>query len=271
MRTLWKGAISFGLVNVPIRMYTATERKDIHFQYLHAACKTPIQYQKFCPTCRVEVDQDDIVRGYEYEKGRYVIIRDGDLELLPGEKTKTVDILDFVDLSEIDPVYFDKTYYLEPNPGGEKAYTLLKKAMEETGKIAIARVMIRSKTALACIRVFRNLLTLETMFYPDEIRSPETLSTGVKEDALHPNEITMAKSLIENLSAHFEPEKYTDDYRAKLMEAIQAKIVDEEVEVPTAPETAKVLDLMEALRASIKATEKKEKQVPRARGRKKTG
>lgn len=269
MRTLWKGAISFGLVNVPIKMYTATERKDIHFNYLHSTCKTPIQYRKFCPNCNTEVKQEEIVRGYEYERGRYVIIRDEDLEFLPGEKTKTLDILDFVDLAEIDPVYFDKSYYLEPSPGGEKAYTLLKKAMAETGKIAIARVMIRSKSALACIRVYNNLLALETMYYPDEIRAVETLSAGVKESSLHPNEISMAKNLIENLSASFVPEKYNDEYRAKLMEVIQAKVAGEEVTVATPPEIGKVVDLMDALRASLKATEKPEKTKTAKTGRKK--
>jgi DNA end-binding protein Ku len=259
MRTLWKGAISFGLVNVPVKMYTATERKDIHFNYLHSSCKTPIQYRKFCPSCNIEVKQEEIVRGYEYERGRYVIIRDEDLEFLPGEKSKTVDILDFVDLAEIDPVYFDKSYYLEPSPGGEKAYTLLKKAMAETEKIAVARVMIRSKSALACIRVYNNLLALETMYFPDEIRATETLSAGVNEDSLHPNEVSMAKSLIENLSSPFAPEKYTDEYRAKLMEVIQAKVAGEEVTVAAPPEIGKVVDLMDALRASLKATEKPEK------------
>ncbi len=269
MRTLWKGAISFGLVNIPIKMYSATERKQISFNQLHASCKTPVQYRKYCPACQIEVGPDEIVRGYEYEKGRYVVLRDEDFELLPGENTKTVDILDFVNLSEIDPVYYDKTYYLEPNPGGEKAYALLKTAMQETGKIAIARVMIRSKSALACIRVLGELLAIETMYFPDEIRSAETLTTQIKKPELHPNEISMAKSLIENLSSHFQPEKYSDEYRAKLMEVIQAKIAGEEVAIPTAPETAKVIDLMEALRASLEATEKKEPQTPAKKGKKK--
>ena len=272
MRTLWKGAISFGLVNIPIKMYTATERKDIHFNQLHASCKTPIQYRKYCPVCQVEVSADEIVRGYEYEKGRYVVLKDEDFQLLPGENTKTIDILDFVALSEIDPVYDDRSYYLEPNPGGEKAYALLKKAMQDTGKIAIARVMIRSKSVLACIRLFGALLTMETMYFPDEIRPPEILTAQIKEPELHPNEISMANSLIENLSSHFQPEKYTNEYRAQLMEIIQSKIAGEEVAIPTAPETAKVVDLMEALRASLKATEKKEAETPvKKRRKKKTG
>ena len=272
MRTLWKGAISFGLVNIPVKMYTATERKDIHFHQLHATCKTPVEYRKFCPTCQVEVKPEELVRGYEYEKGKYVILRDEDFQLLPGENTKTIDILDFVDLAEIDPVYFDRSYYLGPNPGGEKAYALLKQAMAETGKIAIARVMIRSKTVLACIRGWDQLLVMETMFFPDEIRTPELVTAEFKEVKLHPNEISMATSLIKNLSAPFRPEKYTNEYRSQLMELIQAKIAGEEVAVPEAPETGKVVDLMEALRASLQATAgAKEEEAPKKRRKKKTG
>ncbi|NLY92136.1 MAG: Ku protein [Firmicutes bacterium] len=272
MRTLWKGAISFGLVNIPVKMYTATERKDLHFHQLHATCKTPIQYRKFCPTCQVEVNPEELVRGYEYEKGKYVILRDEDFQLLPGENTKTIDILDFVDLAEIDPVYFDRSYYLGPNPGGEKAYALLKQAMAETGKIAIARVMIRTKTVLACIRGWDQLLVMETMFFPDEIRAPELITAEFKEVKLHPNEISMATSLIGNLSAPFDPEKYTNEYRSKLMEMIQAKIAGEEVAVPDAPETGKVVDLMEALRASLQATAgPKEEETTKKRRKKKTG
>lgn len=269
MRTLWKGAVSFGLVNIPIKMYTATQRKDIRFNYLHAACKTPVQNRRYCPACRTEVNREDLVWGYEYEKGRYVILREEDFQNLPGENTKTIDILDFISLTEVDPVYFDKSYFLEPAPGGEKAYTLLKKAMLETGKIAVAKVMIRAKSSLCCLRVYADLLMMATMFYPDEVRSPEALTGQIKEPTLHPNEISMANSLVENLSAPFNAAKYTNEYRAALMELIQAKIAGEEVTVPAAPETEKVVDLMEALQASLQATEKK----PAARGRrkKKTG
>ncbi|NLW58833.1 MAG: Ku protein [Firmicutes bacterium] len=270
MRTLWKGAISFGLVNIPVKMYTATERKNIQFNQLHAPCKTPIQYRKYCPVCQKEVGADELVRGYEYEKGRYVILRDEDFEMLPGENTKTIDILDFVALAEIDPVYFDRSYYLGPSPGGEKAYSLLNQAMHETGKIAIAQVMIRSKAALACLRPWEKLIVMATMFFPDEIRAPELLTAEFKAVKLHPNEISMANSLIGNLSTTFNPEKYTNEYRSKLMEVIQAKIAGEEVAVPTAPETAKVVDLMEALRASLEATEAQKKSTKK-RKKKQTG
>ena len=273
MRTLWKGAISFGLVNIPVKMYTATEEKNIRFRYLHAACKTPIRYERRCPNCDVEVTQDDIVMGYEYEKGRFVVLNDEDFQRIPGENSRTIDILDFVSLEEIDPVYFDRSYYLEPNAGGEKAYSLLKRAMSETGKIAVARVTIRSKSALACLRIQDNVVVMETMFFPDEIRSPAGL-TGVNvEPNLQENEVKMAVELVSNLSSSFNPGKYTDDYREKLMEMIQAKIAGEEVTVPqVSAEGGKVVDLMEALKASLAATSKaEEEKVNQRRKRTKTG
>lgn len=258
VRTLWKGAISFGLVNVPIKMYTATEKKEIKFNYLHEKCGTPIKYERRCPTCDVEVPQEEIVRGYEYQKGQYVVLKDEDFEGIPDERNKTIDIMDFVDLTEIDPIYFEKSYYLEPNQGGEKAYTLLKKAMQETGKIAVARVTIRSKETLVVLRVYQNVLAMATIFYPDEIRSTAGL-TGVQiEPKLHENEVQMATSLIQNLSSHFDASKYTNNYREALMEIIQAKIAGGEISQAPERETGKIIDLMEALRASIAATEKEE-------------
>lgn len=258
MRTLWTGAVSFGLVNIPVKMYTATENKDIKFHYLHSKCHTPVQYKKICPACNQEVPPEELIMGYEYEKDRYVVLKDEDFQRLPGENTRTIDILDFVDLAEIDPIFFDKSYYLEPNKGGEKAYALLKRAMAETGKIAIAKVVIRSKENLAALRIAGGVLVMETMYYPDEIRSAQGLTAARQEPPLHENEIKMAVSLISNLSSRFEPGKYTNEYRAKLMEMIQAKIAGDEVQTAQRPETGKVIDLMEALRASLELTQKAE-------------
>lgn len=272
MRTLWKGAISFGLVNIPVKMYTATEDKDIHFKYLHAACKTPIRYERRCPACDVEVSHEDMVMGYEYEKGRYVVLRDEDFHRIPEESSRTIDIIDFVDLNEIDPIYYDKTYYLEPSAGGEKAYALLKTAMSETGKTAVAKVMIRSKSALASLRIQDRVVVMETMHYPDEIRSPAGLSGVAVEPSLHENEVKMAIDLIRNLSSTFQPEKYTDTYREQLMGVIQAKIAGEEVAIPAAaPEGGKVIDLMEALKASLAATAKPVTDEKPKRRKAKTG
>lgn len=260
MRTLWKGAISFGLVNVPIKLYTATEQKEIRFNYLHEKCGTPIKYERRCPHCNIEVPQEEIVRGYEYQKGQYVVLKDEDFEKIPDERSKTIDIVDFVDLTEIDPIYFEKSYYLEPSPGGEKAYALLKKAMQETGKIAVARVTIRSKESLVVLRVYQNILVMATIFYPDEIRSTAGLTGVQAEPKLHDNEIQMATNLIQNLSSHFDASKYTNTYREALMEIIQAKIAGGEVAQTPQQETGKIIDLMEALRASIAATEKAQQQ-----------
>jgi DNA end-binding protein Ku len=273
LRTLWKGAISFGLVNIPVGLYTATEKKEIKFNYLHEKCKTPIKYEKRCPTCNVEVPPEEIVWGYEFQKGQYVILKEEDFERLPDGSAKTIDIVDFVNLEEIDPVYFDKSYFLESGRGGEKAYALLKRAMLETGKIAVAKVTIRSKESLAVLRVAQNVLMMETIFYPDEVRSAAGLNGVQNEPPLHENEIKMANSLIANLSSHFEPAKYTNRYREDLMKVIEAKISGGEVAQTQERETGKIIDLMEALRASIAATEKQQpvKAPEKRRGRAKTG
>jgi DNA end-binding protein Ku len=249
---MWKGAIIFGLVYVPVKLYAATEHKDIKFNYLHKKCKNPVQYRKYCPYCQTEVSMDDIVRGYEYEKGKYVILEDEDFaQDTASGPGKSIEILDFVDLSEIDPVYYEKSYYLAPGEGGAKVYELLKRAMDETGKVAVARVMIRSRESLAAIRVSGRTIMMSTMHYPDEIRHTDALTELNYQVNLHDNEVKMAVSLINSLSAEFRPEKYTDKYRQGLMERIQAKIAGEAVETPARQETGKVVDLMEALKASI--------------------
>lgn len=256
MRTIWKGAISFGLVSIPVKLFPATEQKDVKFRYLHQPCQAPLKYQRVCTVCGKEVEQEEIVRGYEYETGRYVIINEEDLESIPDERTRTVDIVDFVDLKEIDPVYFDKTYYLAPGEAGEKAYALLRRAMEETGKIAVAKVVIRNKESLAVIRGYKNLLVMETIFYPDEIRNPQQLPGFDREVKLHDNEMKMARELIENLATVFEPQKYEDEYRKKLLEMIHAKIEGQQIAIPEAPQRGKVVDLMEALKASVEMAKK---------------
>lgn len=257
MRPIWKGAVSFGLVYVPVKMFAATEKKDVKFNYLHAGCHTPIQYRRYCPACERDVPAEEIVRGYQYEKGRYVVLREEDLEALPVDGAHNVEILDFMDLSGIDPIYYDKAYYLAPAAGGEKVYELLKRAMQETGKAAVARVAIRSKVSLAVLRVTGEALSMSTMFYPDEVRDAGGIEEMHYRVELHENEINMAVSLIESLSAPFEPQKYTDTHRQALMELIQARVAGEAVVAPAAPEAAKVVDLMEALKASIDQAQSK--------------
>ncbi|HYF80135.1 MAG TPA: Ku protein, partial [Symbiobacteriaceae bacterium] len=253
---MWKGSISFGLVSIPVKLYAATESKDVRFNLLHDQCRTPVQYRKWCASCDREVASEEIVKGYEYERGRYVMVTDEDFESIPVAAARTLDIVDFVKLEQIDPVFFEKTYYLEPGEGGAKAYALLRRAMEMTGRIAIARVVIRSKESLAAIRVFQNgVLALETMHFPDEVRSPAGL-TGITEPELRQQEIEMATNLVASLSGDFTPEKFQNEYRQALLELIEAKATGEEVvQVAAAPERGRVVDLMEALRASIRAAE----------------
>ncbi|QHW33006.1 Ku protein [Paenibacillus rhizovicinus] len=253
MHTVWKGAISFGLVHVPVKMFSATEDKDISMKLIHRVCGGNVSYIRKCPTCEVEVEWDDIVKGYEYEKGRYVLFEKDELEQLSGEATKTINILDFVALEEIDPIYFQKTYYLSPDQAGGNAYNLLLEAMRQSGRIGIAKISIRSKSSLAAIRIIDDCLAMETIFYPDEIR-PVNQVPGLP-DAVNVNEkeLMMARMLIEQLSTPFEPAKYTDDYRARLMDLIQHKISGEEVSVAPEAQRTNVLDLMAALQASLEA------------------
>ncbi|MFB9328818.1 Ku protein [Paenibacillus aurantiacus] len=254
MHTVWKGAISFGLVHVPVKMFSATEDKDISMRMIHRACGSPIAFVRKCDNCDVEVAFDEIVKGYEYEKGRFVLFEKEDLEAVSDERSKTITILDFVDLTEIDPIYFQKTYYLSPDQAGGNAYNLLLEAMRQSGKIGLAKVSIRSKSSLAAIRVIDNALAMETIFYPDEIRAigqvpglPDAINVNEKE-------LTMARMLIEQLSTPFEPAKYTDDYRTRLMDLIQTKIAGEEIRVaPDQQQRTNVLDLMAALQASLEA------------------
>lgn len=270
MRNLWKGAISFGLVHVPVKLYSATERKEIKFNYLHEKCKTPVRYERVCPNCETEVAMEDIVRGYEYERGKYVIMTEEDFANIPLETTKTVEILNFIKLDEIDPIYFDKSYYLAPGDGGQKAYELLKQAMHDSGKVAVAKVAIRSKESLAVLRVYKDVILMETMFYPDEIRGTQLMPEIHYQVQVHDNEIKMANSLIESLTEPFAPEKYANEYRRALNDLISAKIAGEEIEVVPRVERGKVVDLMEALKASIELAET-EKARAGGKAKRKTG
>ncbi|MGM0881133.1 MAG: Ku protein [Bacillota bacterium] len=275
MHTVWKGAISFGLVHVPVKMFTATEDKDITFRSLHKECGMPVSYAKTCRHCEKEIDSHEIAKGYEYEKDKFAVVNDEELESIKGETAKTIKILDFVDIHEIDPVYFQKAYYLSPDMAGAGAYNLLLEAIKQTGKIGIAKISIRSKSSLAAIRVVGNCLCMETMHYPDEIRSISHVPNLPDQVNVNEKELQMAKMLIEHLSETFEPEKYTDDYRVALLELIDNKIAGESVDIIAAPAVdgrKNVIDLMAALQASLEAaktppaapkrkTTKKEKHI----------
>ncbi|MPW26591.1 Ku protein [Alkalibaculum sp. M08DMB] len=258
MHTMWKGSISFGLVNIPIKMYAATEDKDIKFRYLHKECNTPVNYKKICPACNKEIAQDDIIKGYEYEAGHFVILSDDDFKSLEkGESHKSVEILDFVDLKEIDPIYFDKSYYLSPQETGEKAYSLLRQAMKDTEKIAIAKMKLRNKESLAALRVLNDVLLVETIFYPDEVRNVKEVPNISEDIKVEEKELKIATQLIESLSAKFDAEKYKDNYREEIKELIQKKIQGKEITVTAKEKDNNIIDLMEALQASLKQSNKK--------------
>ncbi|MFW5434159.1 Ku protein [Paenibacillus apiarius] len=254
MHTVWKGAISFGLVHVPVKMHTATEDKDISMRMIHKECGSPLSYVRSCPVCDKEVAWDEIIKGYEYEKGKFVLFEKDELEKLQEDANRAITILDFVDLKEIDPVYFQKTYYLSPDQAGSNAYQLLREALKDTAKIGIAKVTIRAKSSLAAIRVIDNCLVMETMFYPDEIRAVSQVPNVPDHVEVNPKELDMAKLLISQLSTEFEPDKYTDEYRARLLEQIQRKIAGQEVSAaPSVQPADNIVDLMAALQASIDA------------------
>ena len=260
-RSLWTGTISFGLVSVPVRMFGATESKELRFHFLDKHDLQPIAYDKVRRDTGKHVDDDDIVRGFEVEKGRYVPLDDEDLDRLDVELTKTIDICDFVDLDEIDPIYFRKAYYLAPQDGAEKPYRLLTRALEETGKVAIAKIVIRNKQHLAALRPSNGTLVLETMYYADEVRQPERVGGG----RLAKPEVELAKSLVENLSAKFDPNKYDDTSRKELLQLLRAKAKGKELPEPEQEPVGEVVDLMAALRESVERTQKQSRPRKRAR------
>jgi len=269
---MWKGTISFGLVNIPVNLHAATENKDIKLRQLHKECETPIKYEKHCPVCDRAVENEEIVKAYEYAKNKFVVLDEAELEALKKEQgEKAVEIIDFVKLEQIDPIYFEKSYYLSPNTGGSKAYGLLRTALQETGKIGVAKMMIRSLEQLAVIRVYENTLLVETIHYPDEVRPAVDVPNIPAESEVTAKELETAKLLIDQLTTEFAPEKYTDDYRVALMALIEQKKNNEPTvntkKAEKAP--AQVTNLMDALQASIERA-KKEKPKPRQPKRKTT-
>jgi DNA end-binding protein Ku len=256
MHTMWKGSISFGLVNIPVKLHAATENKDVKFRSLHKKCHTPIKYEKVCPNCEEEISNEDIVKGYEYTKGKFVIVEDDELKSLEKElDDKAVEIIDFVKMTDIDPIYFNRSYYLSPNDGGIKAYSLLRKALEETEKVGIAKIIIRSKEQLAVIRVYQNTLVMETIHYPDEVRNVSDVPNVPTTNQISDKELETAILLIDQLTSEFNPENYQDEYRERVLQLIESKRKGQQMVTPDKKEKPdKVLDLMTALQASIDKT-----------------
>jgi len=255
-RPLWKGAISFGMVTIPIKLYTATEEKDVHFNMLHAEDNSRIKQKRFCAEEDVEVSNDEIVKGYEITPGRYVTLDDEDFAKVPLATTRTIDIQEFVSLDEIDPIYYQKTYFLEPEEVGMKPYALLMKTLEETERVAIAKVAMRQKEQLCTLRIREGTIVLETMFYADEVRSAKDLAVPGDDIKVNDKELAMAKMLVDTMTSdELDLSQYKDEYREALLEIIQAKSEGQVIEAPE-PVVAKITDLSEALRASVEAIRK---------------
>ena len=263
MRPIWKGHLTFGLVTIPIKLYTATDAKDIRFRLLHKSCMTPIQNKRYCPYHEEIVEWNDVVRGYEYAKGKFVPMTDGELENVPLDTAGTVSVSAFVNLAEIDPIYYERSYYLAPDEGGQKAFRLLHDTLDESSKIAVGKVVIREKEHLVSVRPYNGAMVMATLFYADEVRSAEDIPELPVQAKVHPNEKKMALQLVEGMASGFDPAQYQDEYREALEKVINAKVEGEPVAAPERKEE-KVVDLMEALRRSLQATRNEE---PARRGR----
>lgn len=254
MRAIWKGSISFGLVNIPIALYPATRREDLKFRLLRQSDLSPVNYQRVAEKDGKEVPWNQIVKGYEYEKGKYVVLNEKDFQRVDLEATQTVDIQDFVDLDEIDPMFFYKPYYLEPQKGGDKAYTLLRETLAKTKKVGIAKVIIKTWQYLAGVKPLQHALVLELMHFADELADAEKLNVPKK---LTPGkrEVEMAKALVESMSSEWDPKKYKDDYRAALLDVIEEKVESGGKEIAEKPKgkkpSSKVIDLVAVLQESL--------------------
>ena len=257
-RSIWTGAISFGLVNVPIKLYSAVQRKTVRFNQLDSEGNVRIQQKRVNPLTGDEVPYERLVKGYEIAPGSYVVVEPEELEALEPRRTKTIDILDFVDLEEIDPIFYDHPYYLAPGAGGSKPYKLLLEAMRETGKVAIGTVVIRQKQAVVALRPSGDVLQMATLIYADEVVPTDRIDDLPDEDVeIAERELAIAKQLVESLAAEWDPQRYKDEYREKVMALIESKAAGEELAVqPDTEEAAPVPDLMSALKASLEAVQK---------------
>jgi DNA end-binding protein Ku len=256
MRSIWKGAISFGLVTIPVKLYSATEQKDVAFHQVHREDGGRIKYRRVCTIDGEEVSYSDIAKGYELATGEMVVLTDEDFADLPLSTSRRIDVLQFSPAEQIDPIYFAKSYYLEPDAQGSKPYVLLRDALERSGQVAIVKVALRQRESLATLRVRDGIFVLETMLWPDEVREAEF--PFLEEDIeVRPQELTMAESLIETMVADFDPSEYRDAYREALQQVIEAKVEGKELVAPETPaEAGPAVDLMAALRASVEAAKR---------------
>lgn len=259
-RAIWRGTISFGMVSIPVKLLTATESQDISFRQLHAEDNSPIKLIRRCAADGQDLSPDEIVKGYEYSKDRYVIIDEGDLEQLPVASKRAIELTAFVNASEIDPIYFEKAYFLEPEEVGRKPFALLVKVLQERNFLAVGKISIRTKERLCALRIREDGLVLETLYYADEVRAPESTLPAVTVSAA---EMKIANALIDLLKAKFDPTEYKDEYREAMMAVITAKLDGQEYVAAPAPEAlAPAVDLMAALRASVEAAKQRKAGAP---------
>src|SRR5436189_966513 len=272
MRAIWKGSISFGLVNIPIALYPATRREELKFRLLRKSDLSPVNYKRVAEKDGKEVPWDQIVKGYEYEKGKFVVLKEEDFERVDLEATQTVDIQDFVHVDEIDPMFFYKPYYLEPQKGGDKAYALLRDSLKESNKVGIAKVVIKTRQYLAGVKPEDGVLILELMHFAEELAEAGKLHVPKKLEA-GKREMDMAKALIGSMTSKWDPEKYKDDYREALMEVIEEKVEagGKEIEEKPrkAPKPTKVIDLVSVLQKSLEQTGGKKKATAKSRKKEK--
>ena len=263
-RPIWRGAISFGMVSIPVKLYGATDAKDVSFNLLHKTCHARVKQQRFCPVDEQVIEWGDVVRGYEFSKDQYVIMDEADFEQVPVNSTRAIEITSFVGLNEVDPQYYERSFYLEPEEVGKKPYVLLRRALQDTNRAAVAKVSLRQKEQLCLLRPRDSMLVMQTMYYPDELRTSEELTIPTDEDvAIADRELTMAHSLVDMLTAEFEPGQYHDEYREALLALIERKVNGEAaISAPPITHQGKVVDLMEALRASIAEAKKERAAKP---------
>ena len=262
MRTIWNGSISFGLVNIPVGLALATTPKakqsDVSFRTLHRECKTPIKQKRYCPVHERDVGQDEVVKGWEFVKGEYVIVEEDDLEAVALQRSNSIEILRFVKLEEVDPVFFDRTYYLAPADAEaqRRPYVLLLRAMEDTGMAAIGKFVLWGKENLCLIRPQGNSLALETLFFAEDVRAKREIEDAVAESDVKDAELDLARQVIESISGEFDPEEFRNEYRDELRQMLEAKLAGQEITKPEPAVETPVIDLMEALKASVAETKK---------------
>ncbi|MFQ5837241.1 MAG: Ku protein [Thermoplasmata archaeon] len=254
-RAVWSGAIAFGLVNIPVKLFTAIRKKDISFRSLHTECNTPLKRPYYCPTCEVQVSYDDIQKGYEYAKGQYVILVDEDFQKVPLESSKALEVQGFVDREEVDPILYESTYYLAPTETSVKPFELFRQALELTNKAAVAQATIWKKEQVVIIRPRGNHLVLSTLYYEDDVREPPAIPAE-KPVTVSEGEVELALNLIQTLTAPFDMSKFKDRYREAILEVIEAKVEGREVEAPAVEQRESPEDLMAALKASLESVKK---------------